>query len=343
MLPLFIVVTGSPADTRFAVTEFSIVGRASTKFISPPFESQGFGCVVACSGKLAAVGAYKQDQVWIYDLSNPSSPALIQTLDTQLGPGYNLGGVGAISLDGTNLLVGEAGGPNIKLMDVTTGVITASCVATDFDSGVTAVALKGNTGIVTGMYNLNVVSYVPGSPTLNVALYFGTFKGPTACDFDGSTGVVGDTTGSVYAFRIVAGETPAPIGQSGIGPSVTSISLSDNQIAAGSVDSNSVALITLADGAASLSNFASINNAPGNGGGAVRFYGRSNLVASTNNNTGLTYFLTNMWPSATPWGFAPEANLASTLWPTMGFTEVQQFRILPIPPWMEPILKKKFG
>src|SRR5579863_10496012 len=114
MLPLFVVVTGSPADPRFAVTEFSIVGHGSTVFVTPPFESKPIGCAVACSGKLAAVGAYQQGTVWIYNLSNPAAPALQNTFDSGLGSGAGLSGIGSISLDGANALVGEANGPNIK-------------------------------------------------------------------------------------------------------------------------------------------------------------------------------------------------------------------------------------
>jgi hypothetical protein len=348
MLPIFVIVTGSPTDPRFAVTEFPLVGHGSTKFFRPPFQSDPIGCVVACSGKLAAVGGYGQDEVWIYDLTNPSSPTLIQTLDTQLGAGYNLSGVGTVSLDGTNLLVGEAAGPNIKLMDINSGTIKASCAADDFaDGGVLSLALKGNTAIVSGQFNFDIVGY-DGSPTLTTLPYISgasighvEFQGPIVCDFDGATAVLGDGSGKVYAFSIAGGVVKAFLGGGATAGPVSSVTVSGDQIAAGSVPNIWVALISLPP--ASGSGLALISNAGGNSGGAVKFWGRANLACSTNNGTGLTFFGTSMWATPVTLGYAAGANLNSTLWPTMGFTEVQPFKPLPIPPWMEPIVKKLFG
>jgi hypothetical protein len=344
---MFVVVTGSPTDTRFAVTEFPFVGRGSTVFITPPFESRGIGCVVACSGTLAAVGAYKQGTVWIYDLSNPGNPTIQNTFDTGLAA-QGRSGIGAISLDGTKVLVGEASGPNIVLMNASTGAPIASCVAEDFaDGGVQALALKGNTAIVSGQFNFDVVNYV-NSPTLSVAPYIigasvghVIFQGPILCDFDGATAVLGDGSGRVYAFSVVGGQLKALVGGGAAAGPVSSVTVSGNQVAAGTINDILVALITLPSD--SDGGFAIISNSGGDSGGAVKFCGGSNLACSTNNGTGVTYFGTFAWPMAVTVGVAAGANLNATLWPTMGFIEVERFKPLPIPPWLEPILKKMFG
>jgi hypothetical protein len=347
MLPMFVVVTGSPADTRFAVTEFSIVGHGSTVLKTPPFESRGNGCVVACSGKLAAVGAYQQGTVWIYDLSNPANPTIQNTFDTTLAA-QGRTGIGAISMDGTNVLVGEAGGPNIVLMNANTGATIASCVAEDFaDGGVKALALKGNTAIVSGQFSFDVVNYI-GTSTLTMMPYIiggsigrVVFQGPIVCDFDGATAVLGDGSGNVYAFSIAGGQLKEFLGAYPAVGSVSSVTVSGDQVAAGSISDIFVALITLPP--KSGGGFALISNSGGDSGGAVKFYGGGNLAASTNNGTGITYFGTSAWPAATTFGVAAGANLNPTLSPTMGFTEVEQFKPQPIPPWLQPVVKKLFG
>jgi hypothetical protein len=302
---------------------------------------------VACSGKLAAVAAYQQGTLWIYDFSNPANPTIQNSFDTTLAAQGGTG-IGAISLDGTKVLVGEAGGPNIVLMNASTGAPIASCVAEDFaDGGVQALALKGNTAIVSGQFNFDVVNYV-GTSTLTTMPYIigGSigrviFQGPIVCDFDGATAVLGDGSGNVYAFSIAAGQLKEFLGASSAAGPVSSVTVSGKQVAAGSISDVLVALIRLGSGAPV--GFAVVSSTGGDSGGAVKFDGRGNLAGSTNNGTGVTYFGTSAWPAATTFGVAAGANLNPTLWPTMGFTEVELFKLQPIPPWMEPILKKLFG
>jgi hypothetical protein len=134
---IFVVVTGSIADSRFAVTNFSDAAAPTTVLVASPFS---VGCVVDCSNNLgnqsvgtladsssalAAVGNYTGGQVAIYNLLDPASPALVSTYAV---PG--LSGIGALAFDGqsgNNLVLGEASGSNVVLMDMQSGAITSSC------------------------------------------------------------------------------------------------------------------------------------------------------------------------------------------------------------------------
>jgi hypothetical protein len=346
MLPMFVAVIGNSRDLRFAVTEFSIVGRASTKLITPPFsQSQPIGCVVACSGKLAVVGAYQQTTAWIYDLSNPAHPQRI--LDSTLGVGN---GIGTLSLDGTNLLVGQFNGPSVVLLDINTGDVLATGTVEDFSGGITALALKGTTAIVSGLDNFDVLNYAPsGTPgmlgTLTATPYVGIdLPGPVTCDFDGSTAVVGFTDiqgGHVCAFNIVDGAlVPGVPTQYGALDGVSSVTVSGNQVAAGAIGEILVALISLGS-PDSNNNFVAVDNSDGQPGAVVKFYGSSNLAAA--NNNGVIYFSSRVWPNPTQFGVATGFGLSTDGFTTVGFTEVEQFRPLPIPRWLQPLLQKMFG
>jgi hypothetical protein len=343
MLPLFVAVTGNSNDARFAVTEFSIVGRASTKLITANFESQPTGCVVACSGKFAAVGAYKQSSVWIYDLSNPASPTIQNTLNTTLGAGN---GIGTLSLDGTNLLVGQFNGPSVVLLDINTGAVLATGTVGDFPGGITALALKGKTAIVSGLDNFDVLNYDSTHGKLTPTPYVGeiNFTGNVTCDFDGSTAVVGytdiDGLGYVYSFSIADGAVvPGTPVQYGAMTGVSSLTISGKQVVAGSIGELLVILISL--GSPHSNGFVSVDNSDGLPGAVVKFYGNSNLAAA--NNNGVIFFSSRAWPNPTQFGAATGFGLSKDGFTTVGFTEVEQFRVLPIPPWMQPVLHKIFG
>jgi hypothetical protein len=346
MLPMFVAMTGNSADARFAVTEFSIVGRASTKLIRPPFESDPIGCVVACSGMLAAVGAYQQTTVWIYDLSNPANPTIQITLDSGLGVGN---AIGTLSLDGTKLLVGQFDGPSVVLLDITTGDVLATGSVGDFSGGITALALKGNTAIVSGMDNFAVLNYnSSGMPTLTPTPYVGAivFSGPVTCDFDGSTAVLGYTDGAglahVHAFNVVngarAGEITPPLPAPG---GVASVTVSGNQVAAASDTDMFVALLSL--GSPNSSGSVIVGNSDGQPGAVVKFYGSSNLAAANNNGVMYLWSGVSAWPNPALFGIATGFGRSTDGFTTVGFTEVEQFRPLPIPRWLQPLLQKIFG
>jgi hypothetical protein len=348
MLPMFVAVTGNTADARFTVTAFSIVGRASTVKIRPPFESDPIGCVVACSGMVAAVGAYQQTTVWIYDLSNPGDPTIQITLDSGLGEGN---GIGTLSLDGTKLLVGQFDGPSVVLLDITTGDMLASCAVNDFSGGIIALALKGNTAIVSGQDNFDVLNYNPSAGTLTPTPYVPDanngdieFTGAVTCDFDGSTAVLGNTDnddgGHVYALRIVNGAVGALVGDLSCPSGVSSVTVSGNHVAAGTLGEILIALLSLnsPDGGSAV-----VGNSDGQAGGVVKFYGSSNLAAA--NNNGVLYYWSGVsaWPNPALFGIATGFGLSTDGFTTVGFTEVEQFRPLPIPRWLQGLVPKMFG
>jgi hypothetical protein len=348
MLPMFVAVTGSSGDARFAVTQFSIVGRASTKLIRPPFESDPVGCVVACSGQLAAVGAYQQTTVWIYNLSNPANPTIQITLDSTLGTGN---GIGWLSLDGTNLLVGQFDGPSVVLLDITSGDVLAGCAVNDFPTGITALALKGNSAIVSGLHNFDVLTYDSSAGTLTPIPYVPDvnngnihFNGAVTCDFDGSTAVVAYTDdndeGHVYALRIVNGAPGPVVGELAAPSGVSSVTVSGNQVAAAAIGELSVALLSLNS---PNGGFVIVDNSDGPAGGVPKFYGSSNLAVANNNGVLYLWSGVSAWPSPALFGSATGFGLSTDGFTTVGFTEVEQFRPLPIPPWLRPLLEKIFG
>jgi hypothetical protein len=299
---------------------------------------------------LAAVGAYQQTTVWIYDVSNPANPTIQITLDRGLGAGN---GVGTLSLDGTNLLLGQFDRPSVVLLDITTGDVLASCAVNDFSGGITALALQGNTAIVSGLDNFDVLNYdssagtqtpMPYAPDVNNGDIH--FNGAVTCDFDGSNAVLGNTDdhdeGHVYALRIVNGAVGALVGDLACPSGVSSVTVSGNQVAAATIGEISVALLSLnsPDGG-----FVNVDNSDGPASGVPKLYGGSNLAVASNN--GVIYLWSagpmSAWPSLALFGSATGFGLSTDGFTTVGFTEVEQFRPLPIPRWLQPLLPKIFG
>ena len=164
-MSVVVTVTASSTDTRFAVTDISVPATPTTVHMTAPFE--GGGCVVDCSGQLAAIGNYGGGSVAIYNLFNPAAPALQETLATGLQL-QGRTGIGALSFDGEHLLVGEADGPNIVLIDIKSKKIVSSGIFKDFaNGGIMTVALHGKTALVTGTFNFGVLNLArPAAPTL---------------------------------------------------------------------------------------------------------------------------------------------------------------------------------
>jgi len=360
-----VVVSGSNNDFRFAVTDFSNAAAPSTTFVNPGFATTGGptnnGCVVACSslftdgdisGSLVAVGYYGGGQVAIYDLSNPASPSLKASFST------GLNGIGALSLNGNNLLVGEANGEHIALLDISqpqSKAIVSNTPVGDFaNGGVSSLAINGSFAVVSGAYAFDVLDYTtPTTPKVIPFIFTGNaaaFTPPFVCDYDGSTAALGDANGLVGVFYLGPGGATM-IGQaasSGL-QGITSITVQSGyaiQVVAANYGAPQVALLSFAaEGPlpGPAFNILTVNsNSQGDAGGAVAFYGLPNLIASTNNNQGITWFNTEIWPTPSVTGVAPKANLAPATISTLGMayfpTPTPRWRLLPW--WLLQLVQK---
>ncbi len=309
MADVSIVVSGSNNDPNFVVIDTLDPPRSFV--VTSPFSG---GCLVDCSvanlggtSILAAVGNYMGGKVAIYDILNPAKPELIGTFDSELGPEFGHTGIGALSLDGTNLLVGEFNGPNLVLIDVSkppASSIVSSFNVGDFVTagGFSAVALKGSSAVASGTFGFGVIDYTPpSSPSMapykpdagngNI-----TFQGPVTCDFDGSAAAFGDFTGNVYLFTIADGLVPNFIGQSpsGLG-SVTSIAVKGDVVAAGFILNANVSRIDFENPLSPAVSTALVGAESGfQPGGALKFsaempgtFGAFLLAAGVDNGSGV--------------------------------------------------------
>ena len=217
------VVLGSDNDPRFAVTNFPPTGQPSTVFVNPGFPEDGTPAGQPRlrrrllrllfdgdqTSSIAAVGQYGGGYVAIYDLNNPAAPQQLSMFDTGLGT--PLTGIGALSLYGTNLVVGELDGPNIVYIDITNQRapnIVSTVADGDFaDGGISAIVLNGSSAVVSGSFNVAVVDYTDARHPQVGAAYppeSSTFEfvSPITVDFDGSSVAVGDGSGNAYLFWV---------------------------------------------------------------------------------------------------------------------------------------------
>jgi hypothetical protein len=347
------VVLGSDNDPRFAVTNFPPTGQPSTVFVNPGFPEidpppANPGCVVACSrllvdgdltSSLAAVGQYGGGYVAIYDLNDPAAPQQLSKFDTGLGTPHT--GIGALSLYGTNLVVGELDGSNIVYIDITNPRSPSIVSTVDFaDGGISAIVLNGSTAVVSGSLSVAVVDYTNARHPHVGAAYPPSqgstfqFLSPTTCDFDGSSVVVADSSGNVYLFEVDDGSL-SKLGQTGSAlEGITSITVQTGditQVAAGNFGEPQVDLISLGDDPNASGYQLMVGSGPGDAGGAVAFYGFSNLFASTNNGQGITWFNTMSWPNWKNSGppvvrVAKNANLAPASISTLGVANFKPSR-----------------
>jgi hypothetical protein len=366
-----VVVTGSNNDFQFAVTDISNAKAPTTVLVNPGFGAlegpprgpTNNGCVVACSslftdgdisGSLVAVGHFGGSQVAIYDLSDPASPQRQATFDT------GLGSIGALSLCGNNLLVGENNGSGIALLDISkaqSNAIVSTVSDLDFaDGGITSIALYGSLAVVAGVYAFDALDYTnPASPVI-MPYILQSASGPYVCDFDGSTAALGDNNGMVTVFHIQAGIGASVIGQSSSGlDGITSIAVQSGnaiQVAAGNYATAQVSLITFnsTTGPTPSANSVTVGSGAGDAGGAVAFYGLPNLFANTNNGKGFTWLNTEVWPNTSVVGVAANANLAAASVSTLGiayFPTVIRlpwpWRLIPLPGWLLALLARLFG
>jgi WD40 repeat protein len=340
---IFVAVTGSTTDSRFAVTNFSDAAAPTTVLVQSPFPT---GCVVDCSNNLgnqsvgtlanstsalAAVGDYTSGTVAIYNLLNPAAPTLQNTFDS------GLGGIGAVAFDaqsGNNLALGASNGSTVVLMNVQTGAVTATAQPEgDLVGGVYSLALSGSTAFASGvqlglvMIDFSNLSSPQVGPIfiagLNAQGKANYLTGQIACDFDGSTLAVGDGSGNVYTYDRNGNYTGAYGGGSANGITSVAVETGDSaQIAAGCIASGSIVLITApppnppVDGQT-----VQIWSGQGpNPGGALAFFGLPFLFASS--VTGGTVSVLNelVWPSDSVLGVATGVSLAQSLQPTLGAT-----------------------
>lgn len=238
-----VVVAGSNNDSSFAVIDFTNPATPTNVVVPAPFSG---GCMVDCSGTLAAVGDFNGGEVAIYDISTPAAPVLKGSKSTVLG------GIGAISIDGTNVLVGELNGDRVILIDVSTpsNPTIVSTFATAI-SGISCAQLKGAKAIVSGPNDLVfvVLDYtVPATPT-QVKFVPGTggvfFGGAVTGDIDGTNAALADIGGgNVYLFD-VSGATPALLGQKTTTQAgVSSISISGTTVAAASSNDTTISIVS---------------------------------------------------------------------------------------------------
>jgi hypothetical protein len=361
-----VVVTGSNNDFRFAVTDVSNANAPTTVFVNPGFsagEARGptnNGCVVACSslftdgdisGSLVAVGHFGGSQVAIYDLSDPALPQRQATFDT------GLGSIGALSLCGNDLLVGESNGPNIALLDISrpqSNAIVSTISALDFaNGGITSIAIYGSLAVVAGVYAFDALDYTnPASPVI-MPYILQSPSGPYVCNFDGSTAALGDANGMVTVFHIQAGVGASIIGQSSAAlQGITSIAVQSGnaiQVAARNYSEALVSLLTLGSIGPSPPPISSVmvGGGAGDAGGAVAFYGLPNLFANTNNGQGFTWLNTEVWPSTSVVAVAANANLAAASISTLGIAYFSRWpwpwRLIPLPGWLLALLARLFG
>jgi hypothetical protein len=259
-----IVVAGSNNDNSFAVIDFTVPASPVNVLAPAPFLG---GCMVDCSGTLVAVGNYTGGEVAIFDISNPASPTQKSTVSTVLG------GIGAISFDGSHVLVGEVNGQRVVLIDVSNP--SAPSILSTFTSAVSsisAIALKGTRAVAAGPNDLFfvVLDYTnPGSPT-QVQFMPGSdgvfFGGAVTCDLDGTQAALADySSGNVYLFD-VSGGSPTLLGQYASNQvGISSISISGNFVAAASTNDFTMTLVNFQNPASP-----SGADTPSNlGGGAV--------------------------------------------------------------------------
>lgn len=289
-----VVVAGSNNDNSFAVIDVSSPASPAKVLMTPPFQG---GCMVDAAGTLAAAGNYNGGEVTVYDVSNPASPVFQGSVTTTLG------GIGAISVDGSHVLVGEVNGLRAALIDISNPASPQilSVFTTAIDS-IGAIALKGSLAVASGPNDLYfvVLDYAnPASPTQvkftpgSGGVYFG---GAVTCDLDGTQAALADLGGgNVYLFD-VSGAAPALLGQyQSTQAGVSSISISGSTVAAASSNDVTVTLVSFQN----LANPAGTDTPTNLGGGATVKLAGGYLAAGAINGFNVAMFAvtgTNLAP-----------------------------------------------
>lgn len=317
-----VIVAGSNNDNRFVVIDFSVPASPVNTLVTAPFSG---GCVVDCSGTLAAAGNYNGGQVAIFDISDPAAPALKGAVGT------GLGGIGAISFDGPHVLAGEVNGARAVLVDVSNPA--APSIVSTFPTAIasiSAMALKGTLAVASGPDNLYfvVLNYANFASPTQVQFAPGTdgvfFSGAVTCDLDGTYAALADYGGGkIYLFHI-AGGAPALLGQyQSDQAGVSSISISGAMVAAASTNDATMTLVNFQNpaGPSGADTPASL------GGGVVVKLAGSSLAAGAVNGSDVRIFSV-AGTSATPLG-TDNTTLGSIA--TLGFTSfAPQIAVTPV-------------
>jgi hypothetical protein len=181
-----VVVAASTNSSDFAVIDFTSATPTSKMVAASPG-----GNVVDCYGTLAAVGDCTSGNVTIYDISLPASPTVKSSVDTTLS------GIGAISMDDKNILVGQNNGSQVALVNISNAALptlTTVYSGNPWLGTISSLAMRGSSAVVGGTDGFGVLdfsghstpawlAYPPSSSTLN-------FSGQNMVDFDGVNAVV---------------------------------------------------------------------------------------------------------------------------------------------------------
>jgi hypothetical protein len=242
-----IVSAGEYEPNYFWVIDFSNVPAEPPSPVQVLLPFQGSGCVVDCSGTLAAVGnSTGPGIVTIYDISDPAVPRYIGDTGAALSPeGYNFNGIGAISFYAGYVLAAEANGRRVALIEM--GSLQSPDVYETGLDTLADVAIFGQYAVFCGTsvyknafqvanvnsnsdnYNLPSLQYAATTSFSDAVEY-----SPAFCDFDGVNAVFSDGTG-VYVFGISDGTpTASPVVPSGgeLAP-LTSVTIAESQNAEG--------------------------------------------------------------------------------------------------------------
>jgi hypothetical protein len=280
-----IVVAGSQNDNSFAVIDFSNPASPVKVLATPTYQG---GCMVDCAGTLAAAGNSNGDQVAIFDISNPASPTQTGLVST------GLAGIGAISFDGSHVLVGEVNGQNVVLIDASNPLSpTILSSFTSALSSISAIALKGTRGVASGPNDFFFVALNYSNPASPTQVQFtpgigGVFFGnAVTCDLDGTQAALADYSGgNVYLFDISSG-SPSLLAQFASAQSgISSISISGNVVAAASTNDFTITLVNFQNPA----NPTAATMATGLGGGATLKLTGGQLAAGSINDFDVTLF-----------------------------------------------------
>jgi LVIVD repeat len=181
-----VVVAASTNSPDFAVIDFTSATPTSVMV-----GASAGGNVVDCYGTLAAVGDCTSGKVTIFDISHPASPTLRSSVNT------GLSGIGAISMDDKNILVGQNNGSQVALVNISnSNSPTLTTVYSDnpWLGAISTLAMRGTSAVVGGTDGFGVldfsghstpawIAYPPSLGNLNLS-------GQNLVDFDGTNAAV---------------------------------------------------------------------------------------------------------------------------------------------------------
>jgi hypothetical protein len=239
-----LVLAASPnLPTQFAAIDFT--NPATPTVVNPIPPGINGGLVITCGGgeTLAAVGNQASGQVVIYDVSDPASPQVLGSINTQLNA------IGAIKLNGNRVLVGDANGSQVVLIDISTPR-TPEILSTYTTpiQGIGSAALSGSYAVVAGPNNpqIDIIDYTdPANPTDKQ--FNPQFTSGLSVNLDGTTAVVGALFSTQIALVDITG--PSLLGTASTGLTYLSkkpklsLSIKGSQVAAATSSDPRVALI----------------------------------------------------------------------------------------------------